>query len=196
EKLAESTKVQARINFVNFLCSVLSGTNLPSREEIIQLSEEFNKLNYNATASEILLNYAGYQLKRGLVDDAFTVINYNALISFSEKNKHFAAWRELLLGIISETEAIQNIKSPVDYYTKAMQKVEELSIFEITWQIMFALAKYFISRGNKNKSEQYVVYTKKLIFRIADNLPNPEIRNEYLSESSRKETLEFLENID
>ncbi|MFH2029502.1 MAG: protein kinase [Bacteroidota bacterium] len=191
-KITDSEKARLRVKFVRILYSIKAKVELPPMEEILMVAKGFYNVDYRATASEILLHYATEMIWKRSFEQSIEILNNDELISFTEKNDYFFAWRYLLIGRISDISDVPNLKSPIEYFMNSLKKVENLSIFEITWQIMFALGDYYVMRGNKSKSISYLNYSKHIIHFISENIVDEDIKSEYLSDDVRVHTLELI----
>jgi hypothetical protein len=64
----------------------------------------------------------------------------------------------------------------------------------LTWKILFAISELYIERGNLNKAKKFVIYTRELIYFIAEKMDSPRLRAAYLQQNERFRTLRKLES--
>jgi hypothetical protein len=83
---------------------------------------------------------------------------------------------------------------PLEHFEKAYDLIKDESIFELTWKILYAISELYLERGNLNKAKRYIVYTRELIYFIAEKIESHRLRAAYLKHNERIIVLEKLEN--
>ena len=109
-----------------------------------------------------------------------------------EQNVIFRAQREYLFGRIAYYTQNEDLKSPIEYFESAYNLVEEESISELTWKILFTIAKTYWERGNFNKAKKPRHYAYELINMIGENITNVKLRAAYFNNPERKKAIEKL----
>lgn len=115
--------------------------------------------------------------------------NFKKLIG---KNDIFAANYEYLLGRISYFTKSEKLNSPLEYFENAYSLIEDKSIQEITWKILFSIAEIYWERGNYHKAKTPRIYAFELINMIADGISDVKIKNAYLNNPIRKRAIDKL----
>lgn len=108
------------------------------------------------------------------------------------KNEIFAANYEYLLGRISYFTRSEKLNSPLEYFENAYSLIEDKSIQEITWKILFSIAEIYWERGNYHKAKTPRIYAFELINMIADGISDVKIKNAYLNKPVRKKAIDKL----
>ncbi len=80
----------------------------------------------------------------------------------------------------------------LEYFEKAFEIIENESITELTWKILFEITNLYWERGNINKSKKPRIYAYELINLIGENISNSKIRSAYFNHPERKKALEKL----
>jgi len=109
-----------------------------------------------------------------------------------EQNVIFKAQREYLFGRIAYFTQNEDLKSPLEYYESAYNLIEEESISELTWKILFIIAETYWERGNFHKAKKPRHYAYELINMIGENITSSKIRSAYFNHPERKKALEKL----
>nr|HMN26103.1 hypothetical protein [Ignavibacteriaceae bacterium] len=86
----------------------------------------------------------------------------------------------------------ENLKSPIEYFETAYNLIEDESISELTWKILFIIAETYWERGNFHKAKKPSYYAYELINMIGENISNSKIRTAYFNHPERKKALEKL----
>ncbi|MBK7631430.1 MAG: serine/threonine protein kinase [Ignavibacteriales bacterium] len=125
-------------------------------------------------------------------DEALSYLSDNEFINFIGQNVIFRAQREYLFGKIAYHTQNQDLKSPIEYFENAYNLIEEESISELTWKILFTIAETYWERGNFHKAKKPRHYAYELINMIGENISNNKIRTAYFNQPERKKTIEKL----
>ncbi len=129
------------------------------------------------------------------LEKAYRELTDEEFINLCSENILFEAERQFMIGTIVEKMPRLEIKAHIEYYNTAYEIISETYITELTWKVLFALAKSYSERGNANKAKEYIKYSKAIINYIADNIKDSRTRNIYLEEPERKQALEKLNDI-
>ncbi|MCU0344675.1 MAG: tetratricopeptide repeat protein, partial [Ignavibacterium sp.] len=115
--------------------------------------------------------------------------NFNEII---QQNVIFKAQREYLFGKVAYYTQKENLNSPIEYFERAYALIEDESIIELTWKILFTIAETYWERGNFHKAKKPRLYAYELINLIGENITNTKIRSAYFNHPERKTALEKL----
>jgi tetratricopeptide (TPR) repeat protein len=147
--------------------------------------------NY-VTVNTILLNYL---IKLELLAKAAEELNSKAFIEVSEQNNIFKANREYLLGIVSSRHITDNTLSSIEHFEKAYELLADESIVELTWKVLYSLAVEYSKRGNINKAKDFIMYSRDLLYLIAENIESTNFKTAYLQKDERRKSIEQLEKL-
>lgn len=125
-------------------------------------------------------------------ENALKLLNDKELIKAVDKKVLFIAQREYLLGKIAVVIKDENLKSPIDYFEYAYSLIENQSISELTWKILYGLADAFWERGNFHKAKKPRLYAIELLEMISEHIIDNKIRAAYKARKDRKQALEKL----
>ncbi|UCH64867.1 MAG: tetratricopeptide repeat protein, partial [Ignavibacterium sp.] len=144
--------------------------------------------NY-VTVSTILVNYL---IKLNLFAEALEELNHPQFVEVCGKNHIYNANREYMLGRISSFIDDDSALSQLDHFEKAYELLSDESIVELTWQVLFALAKCYGDRGNIYKAKNFIIYTRDIINLIAENIQTTQFKTAYLQKDERKAAMDKL----
>ncbi len=130
-------------------------------------------------------NYAG----------AYEGLHKEELLNLCAANPLFEAERVYMLGEVLERDESLEQKSFIDYYLSAYQIISGTYVTELTWKVLYSLARTYGDRGNAGKGAEYIKYAESLINFIAGNIKDSRLRNAYLAMPGRKEALEKLRQL-
>jgi serine/threonine protein kinase len=141
---------------------------------IVKINELLDKLsssderedNYIYAAS--IFNLINLYIHLNKFENAEELVNNKKLSEIAENNNLISTERDYWTAKIkfdSKTE------DPFNMIQKALINIENKSITELTWKVMFLAGLYFSQRGNKVNSEKYFQITKALILNIEKSIP-------------------------
>ncbi|MCL5031436.1 MAG: protein kinase [Bacteroidetes bacterium] len=154
-----------------------------------KLSAEEGKYDYY----QCIMMIINVMIRLSKPKEAYKELLSEFIIKICQENNLLDAERNYVLGKLSESEPSLGLKSQIDYYQSAYELIQNLHITELTWKILFALSDSYNKRGNLNKAKDFVKYSKELINFIAGNIKDSRLKNIYLQEPERKQTIERLE---
>ena len=192
-KLEFSDENKFQIRFLKQIYS-FSKSKLVSIEELKLISEYFAERNDTYNYIETVFVSIKYFLHLNKYSEAFNEINKPVLVNLCSQNSILEAEREYFLGIISKNFKSDKLLSPLIYFEKAYDLIKDESISELTWKVTYEISELYIERGNFTKAKHYIIYTRELIYFIAEKLESPQLRAAYLKNSERLETLRKLES--
>ncbi len=125
-------------------------------------------------------------------DEALAYLENKDFNKYIQQNVIFKAQREFLFGKIAYHTQNENLKSPIEYFERAYNLIEDESISELTWKILFTIAETYWERGNFHKAKKPRHYAYELINMIGENITSSKIRSAYFNHPERKKALEKL----
>jgi serine/threonine protein kinase/Tfp pilus assembly protein PilF len=128
-----------------------------------------------------------------LYKEALEMISSDELVAASGFTKYFEAEWNLCFGlIINETGS--NDVQPSEYYLKAYNIIENLSISALTWKITSVLAEFYHQRGNSLRAEEFAYYTKSLLEYISENTDDSLVKC-YQNKKEVKEAMKLCNKV-
>lgn len=180
------------LRYLKFLLKLNDNTLSDVKNAVSSIIETSITISENDLHVESILLSAEQFLKLGEIDKALSFLSDTDFIKFTEHNIIFKAQRELLLGKIAYFTQSENLKSPIEYFETAYNLIEDESISELTWKILFIIAETYWERGNFHKAKKPSYYAYELINMIGENISNSKIRAAYFNHPERKKALEKL----
>ncbi len=187
-----SEKFRINYDYLKVMKNVLDGESSSDNSEFLRLIEKCKELDESNLYVEIILLYVDFLIEAQKFDESLKYLNDDRLIKQIENSILFRAQKEFLLGKIAQLSRNENLKSPIDYFESAYSLIEDQSVNELTWKVLFAMSEIFWERGNINKSKKPRLYAIELLNMIADHISNSKIRNAYIERIDRKIAFEKL----
>ncbi len=190
-----SERFQLNFDYLKFMRNGLDVNVSPDTLESLKLIEKCRNLGETNLFSEILLLYIEFLINAQKFEEALKHLNDKELVKLIEKNILQRTQREFLFGKIAQLSRNEILKSPIDYFENAYSLIEDQSITELTWKVLFTMAETFWERGNFHKAKKPRLYTMEILNMIADHISNNKIRNAYIERGDRKQAFEKLKLI-
>jgi hypothetical protein len=128
-------------------------------------------------------------------DIILALLRDKQLLKLQKENFLLAAYREYFLGKISINLKDPDLSPPIEHFEKAYSLIENETITELTWQVLFAISQSYLERGFINKAKKPLIYAAELLNYIADNIKKSDFRTKYLNESERAKVFNKLKSI-
>lgn len=187
-----SERFQLNFDYLKFMRNGLDVNVSPDTLESLKLIEKCRNLGETNLFSEILLLYIEFLINAQKFEEALKHLNDKELVKLIEKNILQRAQREFLFGKIAQLSRNEILKSPIDYFENAYSLIEDQSITELTWKVLFTMAETFWERGNFHKAKKPRLYAAEILNMITDHISNNKIRNAYIERVDRKQAFEKL----
>ena len=142
--------------------------------------------NYFFSAVQVISNL----IRLKLYGEAFSEIHEDSFAILCGENKLYNAELNYLKAIVAANK--DSAGNPVDYLTHAFNSVSELSITELTWQVMYRMAVLYYDRGNFPKSKEFNVYAISVLDYIFNNIRNGKLKKVVMEQPERKEAYNKL----
>lgn len=139
----------------------------------------------------ILYLYLEKLIKNKDFDEALNIINSEEYNDSIRDNILHTGYKNYYLGIIYRNQGING--EALKYLDSAFELIENKSITELSWRVMFALAESYWERGDINRAGELVSSTKLLLHHIYDQIKTPRFKKVYFNHPLRKPAVEQLE---
>lgn len=187
-----SEKNNLNFNYLKLLLKVNNPLSSELNTEISLILENSKKISDVSTYMESVIKISEHLINIKKFDKALAYLSDKDFIKYIQQNVIFRAQREYLFGKIAYYTQNGNLKSPLDYFESAYNLIEDESINELTWKILFTIAETYWERGNFHKAKKPRHYAYELINMIGENITNSKIRSAYFNHPERKKALEKL----
>ncbi len=181
-----SEKQQVHIRYLTLLKNYHSYNPLLVINELIELRNIY--FNYGLKGQFLRIHFflINFLIENDNITEALKELNENTFQLLLRKNKLAAAGYFYYHGKISAINNIDSEHSSIGYYQKAYSLIQNESITELTFNIIFALAESLVERGLINKAKTHIKYAAAVLNFFLDNIKNEHLCNLYLSQKDRK----------
>jgi serine/threonine protein kinase/tetratricopeptide (TPR) repeat protein len=188
----QSEKNTLSLSYLNLLLKLKTNGSFDLKHDLSLILEKAVRLSEsNLYVDSIFLAVERF-ITLHKYDESVVYLNDKDFIRFIQQNVIFRAQREYLFGKIAYYTQNENLKSPIEYFESAYNLIEDESISELTWKILFTIAETYWERGNFHKAKKPRHYAYELINMIGENITNNKIRSAYFKHPERKKALEKL----
>jgi serine/threonine protein kinase len=132
-------------------------------------------------------------IRLGHYDKAASELEDNAFSELCSENKLYTAEKNYLMAILSINK--NSFGNPIDYLLEAFKYINESSITELSWKVLYRLAEIYYERGNYSKSEEFNSYAMSVMNFIFNNIKNEIIKSFVMDSPERKEVYQKLLNM-
>jgi len=193
DKVELPSKCFTNLKYLRLLNFILKEDKVLS-DDINEIINEYKNLEDKIFVAECRFLKIKFLIKGKNYKDAYDQLIDEELIDLCSQNSILEAEREYFFGVISRNYASDKLLPPLEHFEKAYDLIKDESIFELTWKILYAISELYLERGNLNKAKRYIVYTRELIYFIAEKIESHRLRAAYLKHNERIIVLEKLEN--
>src|SRR3989339_801404 len=163
---------------------------------IKEIKIKYQGLNDRANYSKANILFCEACINNGNYSDAFDAVNDEEFLRICGENSLVRAYREFLLGEISAKSERLDLPPSFKCYSASYEILEDSYITELTWKVLLKLSELYYDRGNLAKISDYILYAKKILYFIADQIKDDNLRDKYLNRPDRASAIEkikFLE---
>lgn len=189
-----SEKANKHFAFLKMFVSMLSENNVNEIEFSNTLLRALDLDESNDSIEQIFI-FCEYLIKK---ENYLKVKELISLVKIDIKikdNNLLSAYRYYLLGKIAKAKPEIENNPAIKNFEKAFEIIENESVTELTWKILFEITDLYWERGNINKSKKPRIYAYELINLIGENISNSKIRSAYFNHPIRKIALDKLKLI-
>lgn len=187
-----SEKNALNFNYLKLILEFITNKSFDPRNDLTPiLDKSINISETNLYVESIILSVEKLIILNKY-DEAIVYLTEKDFNKFIQQNVIFKAQREFLFGKIAYYSQNENLKSPIEYFERAYNLIEDESINELTWKVLFTIAETYWERGNFHKAKKPRHYAYELINMIGENITSSKIRSAYFNHPERKKALEKL----
>ena len=187
-----SEKLRLNLDYLRLLIIFKESKGFEDKKAVMDLIEKAKIEGENVLATEIIFLFIEDLTGKKKFSEAIELLNDIDLVNYIQENIIFRAQREYLLGKIAYHTQYENLKSPIEYFEHAYSLLEDESIYELTWKILFTISETYWERGNFHKAKKPRHYAYELINMIGENITDNKLRSTYFNHPERKKALEKL----
>lgn len=154
------------------------------------LSNE-DRINY----FEMIKILANYFLLKGQLEKAVEILSEKKLSELCKSNTYLEAERLYQIGKAITPDPKQGSNDPLLYFQKAYDLIKELTVTELTWQIILEIANYYFQRGNYFKAKEFANYGKPLLNYFKSMFKEERLMDIFLGNQHRKDAWEKFTEI-
>ncbi len=185
-------KLDFNYKYLNVLYDISVEKFSGTLEKLFLLRERSKNLTDNFIYCEIQLRIIDILINNARYMDASNELMVDDFVNICENHIYFGAYRDLLMGRVSEVQKIQETKPVLYYYEEAYKKISSTSITELTWKILYELYRMYKKRGNTSRISDFKRYTQQIILHIANEIKSEHLKLLYLENPERNKVLKEL----
>jgi serine/threonine protein kinase/tetratricopeptide (TPR) repeat protein len=193
DKVELPSKCLTNLRYLRLLNYILKEDKVLS-DDINEIINEYKNLEDKKFVAECRFLKIKFLIKEKNYKDAYDQLIDKELIDLCSQNSILVPEREYFFGVISRNYSSDNLLPPLEHFRNSYDLIKDENIFELTWKVLFAISELYLERGNLNKAKRYIVYTRELIYFIAEKIESHRLRAAYLKQKERISVLEKLEN--
>jgi serine/threonine protein kinase/Tfp pilus assembly protein PilF len=184
-ELEGSKKLLDKFQYLKLLSELFDYNYIQNLTKLFNIRDNLKDNDiFNYCNLEIILIENFITLKQ--FDQALNEINDPEFLDISKENVYFKAYRNYLLGRISEYHTTNELEPAINYFIKAYEGIKDTSITELTLQIINSLYDNYLARGNTSKVKEYANYLNHLISYVSGQLSDEKLRETYLEKKNIK----------
>jgi len=187
-----SEKLRLNLDYLRLLIIFMEPKEFEDKKAVMDLIEKAKIEGENVLATEIIFLLIEDLTGKKKFSEAIELLDNIDFVNYIQENIIFRAQREYLLGKVAYHTQNENLKSPIEYFEHAYSLLEDESIYELTWKILFTISETYWERGNFHKAKKPRHYAYELINMIGENITDNKLRSTYFNHPERKKALEKL----
>jgi serine/threonine protein kinase len=188
EKIVDKHKIN--YNFLQLLYSISNGNLVDEVKSYRIIKNQYqeldDKINFFFTTVQLIKEL----IKLGFYNEAAIELEDSYFSAICSENKLYNAEKNYMLANLSINE--KSFGNPIDYLLEAFNYINESSITELSWKVLFQLAEIYYERGNYSKSEEFNSLAISVLNYIFNNIKNEKIKSIIMKSSERKDVYNKL----
>lgn len=179
-------------NILNFLLELNPAFTIKTNNKLEDFFEQVINDIQIEDKLEIIIIYCEYLLKTEQLDKLLNLFNLQIANELIEENIILLAYKNYFLGKICLLKPDNLEKSSIEYFEDAYNILENHSISELTWKVLFEITLIHYERGNFFKLKKPRLYSYELLNLIGENILSNNLRSAYFNHPERKAAIEKL----
>jgi serine/threonine protein kinase/tetratricopeptide (TPR) repeat protein len=94
-----------------------------------------------------------------------------------------------LAGCVARSKQNEALDKPMVYLKQGIELVENETLGEVSWKLLYAIAKEYAQRGQREKAERNYINTRLIIEHFVSRIKSEKLREQYLSVDGKGEIL-------
>jgi tetratricopeptide (TPR) repeat protein len=196
EKIKDEKAIDKhKINYdlLKQLNSIIEGNFGDTVESFRIIKNQYQELDDKNNFFFVSVQLIQLLIKLGYYDKAASELEDNAFSELCSENKLYSAEKNYMMAILSINK--NSFGNPIDYLLEAFKYINESSITELSWKVLYRLAEIYYERGNYSKSEEFNSYAMSVMNFIFNNIKNEKIKSFVMDSPERKEVYQKLLNM-
>jgi len=154
--------------------------------ELNRIAEEYFSQEDRVNYVEAITLLSEYHLFKGELQKAFDLLSNKDFSKICSSNTYLEVEKLYLLGKLAAQRPTVKLETPVFYFQKALDLLNNLNINESVCKILLELSYYYAERGNLLKAKEYASYGRSIISLMADQFKDDRTKDIYLNSSHRE----------
>jgi hypothetical protein len=186
-------KPDFNFNYLKLLYDQLIGESSDIEERLFVLRDKSQTFSDNFQYCELQVKIIEQLISSNQFERAKKELSVENFVRICEGHTYYNAYKNYLAGKAALLIKDEKKMPFMDYYTEAFNLINEISITELTWKILFDLYMIYSERGIVSRTNEFRNYAKQTIYYIADQFKSEKLKNIFLQKPERKYALNILE---
>ena len=186
-------KSDFNFSYLKLLYDQLNGNNSDIEERLFVLRDKSQTYSDSFLYCELQVKIIEQLIGSNQFEKANKELSVDNFVQICEGHTYYNAYKYYLAGKAALLSKDENEMPFMDYYTKALDLINEISITELTWKILFDLYMVYSERGIVSRTNEFRNYAMQTIYYIADQFKSEKLKNIFLRKPERQYALNILE---
>ncbi len=186
-------KAEFNYDYLKVLYDQLNGKSSDIAERLFVLRDKSQTYSDSFLYCELQVKIIEQLMDSKQFEKAKKELAVENFIQICEGHTYYSAYKNYLAGKAALLSKDENEMPFMDYYTKALDLINEVSITELTWKILFDLYMVYSERGIVSRTNEFRNYAMQTIYYIADQFKSEKLKNIFLGKPERQYALNILE---
>lgn len=188
------SRMNLHINYLQHIRQLFSKHDI-DEDQVEKVAAEYisqeDKINY----FEVIKLLVNYYLLKAKPTAAIDILTKEKVKETCNQNAYLESERLCLIGKAITQNSDQNLSDPFFYFQKAYELIKELTVTELTWQVILENANYYFRRGNYSKAKEFANYGRPLINYFKSKIKEERLVEIFLENDQRKKAWEKFTEI-